>query len=88
MESNGLPKGFISEAAMSDKSGKCIATLRRWGVTGYGPRRFRIGKTVIYREDGIERWLEGIEMMPPKERPAPRRRGRPVSQAQASAQPR
>jgi hypothetical protein len=73
----GIPAGFISEAAMADRLGKGIPTLRRWGAAGYGPRRFRIGKTIAYRADGDLRWLEGVEMEQPKERPAPRRRGRP-----------
>jgi hypothetical protein len=81
----GMPAGFISEAAMAGRLGKGIPTLRRWGAAGSGPKRFRIGKTIIYRADGDLRWLEGVEQEQPKERPAPRRRGRPASQTQVSA---
>ena len=81
----GIPDGFISEAEMADRLGKVIPTLRRWGAAGYGPKRFRVGKSIIYRADGDLRWLEGVEQEQPKERPAPRRRGRPASQTQVSA---
>jgi hypothetical protein len=81
----GIPDGFIPEAEMADRLGKGIPTLRRWGASGHGPKRFRVGKSIIYRADGDLRWLEGVEMEQPKERPAPRRRGRPASQTQVSA---
>jgi hypothetical protein len=75
----GIPAGFISEEEMSNRLDKCVGTLRRWGAIGYGPKRFKMGKAVIYRKDGDLRWLEGVETEQPKERPAPRRRGRPAN---------
>ena len=81
-----LPQGFISEAAMADRLGKRVGTLRRWGMIGYGPRRFHIGKQVVYREDGVVRWLESVEMEQPRGRPAPRRRGRPAMAASPAAE--
>jgi hypothetical protein len=72
-----IPAGFISEVAMAEKLDKCVGTLRRWGMRGYGPKRFKKGKEVIYREDGDQRWLNGIEQEEPRERSAPRRPGRP-----------
>jgi hypothetical protein len=78
----GMPAGFISEAAMADRLGKGVPTLRRWGAAGYGPKRFKVGKSIIYRADGDLRWLEGVEQEQPRELPQPRRRGRQVSQAQ------
>jgi hypothetical protein len=73
-----LPEGFISETTMAERLDKHLGTLRRWGMIGYGPKRFRLGKQIAYREDGIVRWLEGVEQEQPRERPAPRRRGRPA----------
>jgi hypothetical protein len=72
-----LPEGFIAEAAMAELLDKHVGTLRRWGQIGYGPKRFHLGKQVAYREDGIVRWLNGVEQEQPRKRPAPRRRGRP-----------
>jgi len=80
-----LPEGFIAEAAMAELLDKHVGTLRRWGQIGYGPKRFHLGKQVAYREDGIVRWLEGIEMEQPRERPEPRRRGRPALASSAAS---
>ena len=76
--SQQVAEHIIPEATMADRLGKHVGTLRRWGMIGYGPKRFHLGKQVVYREDGIVRWLEGVEMEQPPERPAPRRRGRPA----------
>ena len=84
-ESKGVPAGFVSEAAMAAKIDVVVATLRAWGTKGYGPRRFRLGKRVLYREDGDIRWLEGIEADQPRERTEPRGRGRPRSERAAVA---
>jgi hypothetical protein len=55
----GVPAGFIPEAEMARRLGKCVATLRAWGKRGYGPKRFHNGKDVIYRTDGDIRWPRG-----------------------------
>jgi hypothetical protein len=62
---------------MANKVRKTVPTLRAWGKRGYGPKRFKMGKTVIYREDGDIRWLNGVEMEQPRDRAEPRGRGRP-----------
>jgi hypothetical protein len=92
-----VPTGFITEQAMADRLDKTLATLRRWRAHGYGPRSFKNGKTVLYRDDGDQRWLNGIEQeQPPQETPTPRltapqserrypRRGRPRKEERASA---
>jgi hypothetical protein len=75
---------------------KSIGTLRRWRARGYGPKSFKVGKAVLYREDGYERWLNGIESEQPPEPSRVRltnprsehrypRRGRPRKEDRVSA---
>jgi hypothetical protein len=91
-----IPPGFISEEAQAKRINKSIGTLRRWRAHSYGPKSFKIGKEIIYREDGYERWIEGIEAEQPPELPRPRassprgehrypRRGRPRKADRVSA---
>jgi excisionase family DNA binding protein len=35
-----------------------LPTVRRWRVTGTGPRGIRVGRHVRYRKAEVERWLE------------------------------
>ncbi|MGV8850613.1 MAG: helix-turn-helix transcriptional regulator [Propionibacteriaceae bacterium] len=35
-----------------------IATLRYWRHLGAGPRRFRIGRRVVYRVSELEAWID------------------------------
>jgi hypothetical protein len=64
---NILP-GFITEAAMAAQLNKNVGTLRRWRTRGYGPKSFKRGKEVLYRENGEELWLNGVEAEQPRPR--------------------
>lgn len=33
------------------------ATLRYWRGRGTGPRSFRVGRRVMYRQETVDRWL-------------------------------
>ena len=35
-----------------------VATLRYWRHLGTGPRRFRLGRRVLYRRDDLQAWVE------------------------------
>lgn len=34
------------------------STVRHWRQTGTGPSYFRLGKSVRYRREDVEKWLE------------------------------
>jgi len=35
-----------------------VATLRYWRHLGSGPRSFRLGRRVLYRQDDLQAWVE------------------------------
>ena len=35
-----------------------VDTLRYWRATGAGPRGFKVGRRVLYREDDVIAWLD------------------------------
>lgn len=37
------------------------ATVRYWRSMGLGPPGFRLGKRVVFREEGVEAWLRDRE---------------------------
>lgn len=37
------------------------ATLRYWRGRGTGPRSFRVGRRVMYRQETVDRWLADQE---------------------------
>lgn len=44
--------------------GISLRTLSRWHALRVGPARCKIGRTVLYRRDAIEAWLEKNEIKP------------------------
>jgi hypothetical protein len=89
-----IPPGFISEFDMAVRLNKNVGTLRRWRSRGYGPKAFKRGKEILYRENGEELWLNGVETEQPSSGPRPRltepnhgysRRGRPRKEDGVSA---
>ncbi|MTE20332.1 helix-turn-helix domain-containing protein [Streptomyces sp. TRM43335] len=40
--------------------GKSIKTIYHWRYTGYGPRGFRIGRSVHYFKRDIDAWLRQL----------------------------
>ena len=37
-----------------------VSTLYHWRVEGKGPKAFKVGRYLRYREDDIEHWLDGL----------------------------
>jgi DNA-binding transcriptional MerR regulator len=35
-----------------------VATLRYWRHLGTGPRSFRLGRRVLYRDDDLRSWID------------------------------
>lgn len=35
-----------------------VATLRWWRHVGLGPKSFKVGRRVMYREEDVETWLD------------------------------
>ncbi len=46
----------IAEAA--DVLRAPVATLRYWRHLGTGPRSFRLGRRVLYRQDDLHDWID------------------------------
>ena len=44
-------------AAVSERTGVPINTLRYWRQLGQGPKSARVGRRVMYREDDVEAWI-------------------------------
>ena len=40
---------------------KSTRTLDRWDLTGDGPPKVQIGRTVLYRRESISEWLRSCE---------------------------
>jgi excisionase family DNA binding protein len=47
----------MSPKQLADFLGLPLATLRKWRVTGTGPRGYRVGKHVRYKPADVELWL-------------------------------
>lgn len=45
----------------SEVAGRCRtgeSTVRYWRSTGQGPRHFKVGRRVLYRESDVQAWLD------------------------------
>ena len=49
---------LLTIAEVSEMLRGPIATLRWWRHIGEGPRSFKIGRTVFYRESDVLAWIE------------------------------
>ncbi|MDF3419968.1 helix-turn-helix domain-containing protein [Sulfitobacter sp. KE29] len=54
----------ITPAAVAELLGVSRRTLSRWHALRVGPARCKIGRTVLYRRDALEAWLEANETQP------------------------
>jgi predicted DNA-binding transcriptional regulator AlpA len=50
------PLGTIDEVA--DYLQKPVATLYAWRTKGIGPKASKVGRTLRYRWEDVERWLD------------------------------
>ncbi len=56
-----LLEGFDTEAECARGINKSPRTLQRWRRLKIGPPVTLIGKTILYRRDGVREWLLGRE---------------------------
>ena len=52
----------ISSAELADQLNISIPTLARWRANKRGPRWIRVGRSIRYRTEDIEAWLQQREM--------------------------
>ncbi|MFC7396534.1 helix-turn-helix transcriptional regulator [Chelatococcus sp. GCM10030263] len=57
-------RGFLSPGEVASLIGVSEATLRSWRRSGRGPVFFKVGATVVYREQDVDRWLEAQAVDP------------------------
>lgn len=57
MPLNALQDQYFTKTEVARMLRKSVPTLDRWHRLGLGPRRTRIGKTVLYRKDTLEAWV-------------------------------
>ncbi|MGU3449634.1 helix-turn-helix transcriptional regulator [Methylobacterium sp. 391_Methyba4] len=51
-------RGFRCETDAADQLGSKPSTLRAWRVKGKGPRYYKIGGKVFYKDIDLETWIE------------------------------
>ncbi|WP_366869498.1 helix-turn-helix domain-containing protein [uncultured Roseobacter sp.] len=55
---NSVAEHYLTKSETAKLLSKSSQTLDRWHRLGTGPQRTRIGKTVLYRKDSLENWLQ------------------------------
>ena len=53
-----------SEAEAAKHFGKSVDTLRRMRKLGTAPPFYRVGRTVLFRSEDIDAWLESHRVVP------------------------
>jgi len=51
-------RGYRSEVDAADYMGLAPSTMRAWRVRGRGPRYYKIGGRVFYKQDDLDAWIE------------------------------
>ncbi|MEQ5828061.1 helix-turn-helix domain-containing protein [Sulfitobacter sp. NFXS29] len=54
----------LKPTAVAELLGVSQRTLSRWHALRVGPARCKVGRTVLYRRDALETWLEANETQP------------------------
>jgi hypothetical protein len=52
--------GYLTLTEVAERYRKTPATIRYWRHTGYGPKGVRVGTTVLYPQDEIDKFDEEI----------------------------
>lgn len=53
-----MNKQLLSTEQVAEEIGIPVTTLRYWRGRNEGPRSFRVGRVVKYRQGDIEEWIE------------------------------
>ncbi|SFF27634.1 DNA binding domain-containing protein, excisionase family [Sulfitobacter brevis] len=54
----------LKPCAVAELLGVSQRTMSRWHALRVGPARCKVGRTVLYRRDALEAWLEANETRP------------------------
>lgn len=49
---------LLTMPELSAYLGTPVKTLRRWRLTGYGPRSAKIGRRILYRRSDVDRFID------------------------------
>jgi len=60
-ENNIMTDELFDTDAVARYAGLSPVTLRKWRMTGAGPRFVRLGRSVRYRKAAVDAFLEGRE---------------------------
>lgn len=52
---------YLTKHEAAKLLGKSVPTLDRWNRLGTGPKRTRVGKTILYRKSALVEWLKRQE---------------------------
>lgn len=52
-----MSRRLLSTVQVSDEIGVPVTTLRYWRSRNEGPRSFKVGRGVRYREGDVDEWL-------------------------------
>ena len=45
---------------VAERTRASVDTLRYWRHKGTGPKSFKLGRRVVYREDDLETWISNL----------------------------
>jgi len=68
--------GYRTDSEQAQRINRTTRTLASWRRRGIGPRWVKLGKSVLYPEDGDIDWLKANEQHPVRERRNTRRQQR------------
>lgn len=58
--SETIMRQLLSMAEVNQLTGVSIDTLRRWRLSGEGPRSFKCGRRVVYDRTEIDAWINSL----------------------------
>ena len=61
LQSNNPLDEYLTKSELATILRKSTRTLDRWDLTGDGPPKVQIGRTVLYRRESISEWLRSCE---------------------------
>lgn len=70
-ESTPVLPGFITHDEAASRLGLTPGTLYSYRSRGRGPKPYKVGHSVFYREDEVEAWRNGTGSAHLKQHPAP-----------------
>jgi predicted DNA-binding transcriptional regulator AlpA len=53
-------QNMLKDTDVARRIGVSLAAVRRWRITGRGPRALKIGVSVRYRVEDLEAWIASL----------------------------